>query len=155
MHTLFLFQTFSQCLRGGKRRSHKFHPPFDIGYDTMTSSWAISSKFLNEGSSPQFHPFTKTLQITLNGFSHLLHVVLIPKHTRFCHVSKVARAEVLLSDTKFLNTCSFTIHFKMHVSACSMVLVELLKKHYTYLSMKYWCNSIFSEYNNGKMHSAF
>ena len=29
----------------------------------------------------------------------------------------------LLSDTKFLNTCSFTIHVK-NISACSKVLVE-------------------------------
>ena len=36
----------------------------------------------------------------------------VPKHTLFYQISKLARAKTIMSDTKFMNTCSFTIHFK-------------------------------------------
>ena len=35
------------------------------------------------------------------------------------------RVEILLSDTKFMNTCSFIIHCK-NISACSMLFVECI-----------------------------
>jgi len=47
----------------------------------------------------------------------------ILEHTLFCQVSKSVRAELSLSDTKFMSTCSFTIQFKK-VSACLKVFVE-------------------------------
>ena len=61
-----------------------------------------------------------------------------PEVTLFCQASKLVRAKKLLSDTQFMETCSFTTHFKK-INACSKALVVWLKTlyaSYTCLSMK-------------------
>jgi putative Ca2+/H+ antiporter (TMEM165/GDT1 family) len=61
-------------------------------------------------------------------------VVLIPKTRTSFQVPKLVRSEFVLNDTKFITTCSFTIHFKK-ISVCTKVLVELYAN--TCLSVNY------------------
>ena len=56
VHALQQILIFSQSLRGGKRRSQKFHLPFKIGFDTQLANKVLIKSFLKEGLDPRFRP---------------------------------------------------------------------------------------------------
>jgi hypothetical protein len=60
----------------------------------------------------------------LDDSPHLVCVVLISKTCTILPNLKISKGlEFLLSDTKIMNTCSFSIHFKK-INVCSKVFVE-------------------------------
>ena len=66
------------------------------------------------------------LKVFTTTIFHLVGVVLIPQTRTTLQDLQIGEGWFfiyLLSCTKFTNTCSFTIHFKI-ISACSKVFVE-------------------------------
>ena len=57
----------------------------------------------------------------LHWLSQLVHVVLIPETHTILPSLKINDGWIFLNDTKFINTCSFTIHYKKF-NACPKTL---------------------------------
>lgn len=79
----------------------------------------INQQQNTEGACHMFFNCTSTV----HWLSRSMHVVWIPTTRIILPSLKTSELKLLLSDPKFMNTCSFTTHLKK-TSACSKMLVE-------------------------------